>query len=436
MSASWIIWEIAMSFVESGMGVYFRNRRLGYQKDKKLLVYIGYVIMASIVCLINYLGFDLALIVVISLAMDIVYTLVLYKGSYLQRIAIGFIVTAVSWISDLICFIVMQMMGISDISSALQPGEVRLASSIFYILIVIIVFFFMANLKKSSSSLPAYIYILFIAFMIIAAIAMAYGIRLFYGAVNERDLLETFRYVAIAILGVILGIIFAFDRLGKEIRKNIIFENKQEQYYLEENYYKKMEETMTTLHMWKHDNNNHLLALQGYLSKAEYDAANSYIGNLLAGMEHNTIGFVESGITALDAVIYNKYLIAQKDEILSKISLEGLNCLPIDTISFVSLVGNLLDNSLEACKKIMDKSKAYIFLRIVRNGGMLYIKGKNSSDGVYKKDKNGNLLSTKGGRKGYGLTRISQAVIQAGGYLEVKAENTCFEINISIPFLS
>ena len=423
-----------MSFVESGMGVYFRNKCLGYQQNKKTFVYIGYFLMASIVCLINYLGFDLAWIVIISLGMDIAYTVVLYKGSYPQRIAIGFLVTAVSCISDLICFIILQTMGISDISSALQPGEVRLASSIFYIIVVIILFFLMANFKKSSVSLPAYIYLIFIAFMILSATAMAYGIRLFYEDVDERNLLETFRFVAIAILGVILGIIFAFDRLGKEIRKNMIYEKEREQYFLEENYYSKLEETMSTLRMWKHDNHNHLLALQGYMQKEEYDEANSFIDDLMDGLEQSTIGFGESGLTALDAVIYNKYLIAQKDGVTPKISLEGLNGLPIDTISFVSLVGNLLDNSLEACRRIEDKLEAYIFLRIVRDGGMLYIKSKNSSDGVYRKDKNGNLLSTKGGRKGYGLTRIFQTVIQAGGFVETKAEDTHFEINISIPF--
>ena len=327
----------------------------------------------------------------------------------------------------------MNLMNVPDISVALEPNEVRLSFTILYTFIVVIIFWSLAHLK-ASDHLPRFIQLIFIILMVIGAMAAALIFKMSYADI-DMELLSLFKYISLSFLIVILGMMFAFERLAQSISRTINLENEKKLMCIEGNYYKGMEETLKVLRMWRHDSQNQLLALRGLIEKGEYDLLDQYAKNLGNTLWADFSGFVESGITAFDAVIYSKMLIAQKENVEFTTFIEGIEILPIDTILFVSLVGNLLDNALEASTKMEDKSKAYMSLSIQRKEGILFIKLKNSSNGCYRSDNQGNLLSTKGpDRKGYGLKRIAQIVEQSGGYMARDAANDYFEITIALPY--
>ena len=83
---------------------------------------------------------------------------------------------------------------------------------------------------------------------------------------------------------------------------------------------------------------------------------------------------------------------------------------PINDIEITGILGNLLDNSIEACTKIERKTDTHpqinVFLKPQRS--MYHIHVENSSSGNYRYKLNGQLDSTKTDQKnhGKGLTNV------------------------------
>jgi len=82
----------------------------------------------------------------------------------------------------------------------------------------------------------------------------------------------------------------------------------------------------------------------------------------------------------------------------------------IDRVDICSLISNLLDNAIEACRKVPDNREIHIHSNI--RGGYLAVIVENSCVGNVKKSSSG-FLSTKQNPKehGYG-TKIIQAIAE------------------------
>ena len=104
--------------------------------------------------------------------------------------------------------------------------------------------------------------------------------------------------------------------------------------------------------------------------------------------------------------------------------------LPETTLSVV--LGNLLENALEACERTVSGEKK-ITVRGKLEMGSVFIAVSNGYDGELKRDKFGKLLSTKSTRRGLGLESVEQLVQSNGGMMEVEAEDGVFRVFVLLP---
>ena len=99
-------------------------------------------------------------------------------------------------------------------------------------------------------------------------------------------------------------------------------------------------------------------------------------------------------------------------------------------VELCSLLGNLLDNAVEACALLPEKER-FMRIYIGKLKGQLYLSVQNSA-GAVRKEK-GMYLSTKEGEHGYGLFRIDRVVKKYGGYVNRQNEEGVFAEEIMIP---
>ena len=93
-----------------------------------------------------------------------------------------------------------------------------------------------------------------------------------------------------------------------------------------------------------------------------------------------------------------------------------------------ALLGNALDNAIEAAAKAGDKK---IFMRCRIDKGMLMLKVRNALAGDERED----LATTKPDQKhhGLGLAGMREIAARYGGILEATADGGFFELLVCLP---
>ena len=113
--------------------------------------------------------------------------------------------------------------------------------------------------------------------------------------------------------------------------------------------------------------------------------------------------------------------------------------LPVPEVDFSLIIGNLMDNAMEACLKIEDEARRFIRVYIDILKGQLYIYIMNSTEGRVKgkialTGKRIRYLSGKGGRShGFGLMRVDRVVERNKGYIDRQDEENVFVTEIMLP---
>jgi sensor histidine kinase regulating citrate/malate metabolism len=104
----------------------------------------------------------------------------------------------------------------------------------------------------------------------------------------------------------------------------------------------------------------------------------------------------------------------------------------VSEIDLCVVIGNLLDNAIEACLRIDDSAKRFIRVYMDLKRGSLYLSVTNTSGGGARKQ-DGRYLSAKGSNHGFGLARVDKIVEKYAGYIKRRDEDGAFTSEILLP---
>ncbi len=181
---------------------------------------------------------------------------------------------------------------------------------------------------------------------------------------------------------------------------------------------------------YKHDFHHHLQTLRGQLETGEYGRALSYIDELDEKLTHVDT-MLRTGNVALDAILSGKITRARELGIDITVKANVQDNLTISDVELSILMGNLLDNAVEACVKSTDRPP-FLRVYIAMKGKMLYFSLMNSAGG--KRRKLGKLFgSEKDGLHGFGLRRACDIIEQHGGWYKFNSEEGAFTSEFLVP---
>lgn len=136
---------------------------------------------------------------------------------------------------------------------------------------------------------------------------------------------------------------------------------------------------------------------------------------------------------AIDALLqyYNSAAVRQK--IHTRLSLSLPEGIPLSDIEWCSILGNLLENALEACQRQSSKDPT-IAVYSRETAHTLFLKIENSYDGYYFRSEN-RFLSRKSHnlRYGIGLESVKDIISFHGGTLDIHPDATIFSVRITLP---
>lgn len=201
-------------------------------------------------------------------------------------------------------------------------------------------------------------------------------------------------------------------------------------------YIENMREILKTINSQRHDLNNYLGTLYGLIYLEKYERAKEYIEKINDEIrDFNTI--IDTNNPVLTALLNIKKNKSHKNGIQMNIDINLPESLDFDNIDLSVVVGNLLDNAIEACEKIDERLNKYINVDIFLEEDILYIQIDNSksvSNNLNVNDIMGRFTTKKNKENhGFGLGNVEFVVNKYDGEIEVKDLGEQFLVNIEIP---
>lgn len=180
---------------------------------------------------------------------------------------------------------------------------------------------------------------------------------------------------------------------------------------------------------YKHDFHHHLQAIRGQLEAGEIDRAIAYIDRLDETLKSMDT-LLKTGNVTVDAILSTKIANAKAEGIYVTVDANIPDSLTLTDLEISIIIGNLLDNAIEACRNA--DGEKFIRLSLHMKGKMLYFYMLNSAGA--KKQKLGSLFKTsKGGAHGFGLHRAETVLNEHGGWVKYNSEDGAFTSEFLVP---
>ncbi len=228
---------------------------------------------------------------------------------------------------------------------------------------------------------------------------------------------------AMAILIVVYSNTYMKEKQRREEYAQTIEAHVRQQLYYMEN----LEQLIGKLKSERHDYNNHLSVIHGLLESDETDKAKSYAAALVKNaVEYQSI--VNVPYPAVRALLNHKLSIARESGIALKLDVGLPENLNLSEFDLTAILGNLLDNSMEACAGI--HSEPYLEFTLKYQPNYLVIRISNPFLNA-PEDMN---RSTKpdGENHGFGLKNVKYLVERHNGLIEIKHHDNIFEVDIAL----
>ena len=246
----------------------------------------------------------------------------------------------------------------------------------------------------------------------------------------------------IHLLSVITGLIFSLlcTYITISILKNIKLEtnNKIESTKLEQQkkYILALEKNNNEIRKFKHDFNNIILGLDGYINNDDFDKEklkkyfNSTIMNFNNNIELNDIVIAKLNsikVSSLKSLITNKVLIAQNNNINVDINIQGeITNFYTDEMQLSRILGILLDNAIEASLELADDKKIEMNIIQIDKTTDIQISNTFNNTGIPITDFNKEGFSTKGTNRGLGLSSAHEIANKLNMLLNTEIDGNTF----------
>lgn len=232
----------------------------------------------------------------------------------------------------------------------------------------------------------------------------------------------------IGVAGAAIGIIFIFRTgLYRFVDQRIAAYQKD----LLVKHYEEVQNIYLEMRGWRHDYHNHIQTMKAYRKFNENTKLDEYLDNLDADLT-NVDTLIKSGNVMVDAILNSKLSLARSRGININAKAAVPPELSISEIDLCIILGNLLDNAMEACLKLINEEDRLIRVYIDIKRDQLYISVTNTSGGNTNKQ-NGRYLSGKAGNHGFGLMRVDRLVDKYEGYVKRRDEEGAFSTEILLP---
>ena len=181
---------------------------------------------------------------------------------------------------------------------------------------------------------------------------------------------------------------------------------------------------------WRHDYHNHIQAMLALTDNPEQLRRYLWILN----DDLTTVDTVlKTGNVMVDAILNSKLSLIKSKQIGVNAKAAVPKELKISEVDLCVIIGNLLDNAMEACLRQSRGEERFIRVYIGILKKQLYICVTNSAGGEVRKVGKTYLSTKDSDNHGFGLMRIDRLADKYEGYVNRQNETGAFATEVMLP---
>lgn len=234
--------------------------------------------------------------------------------------------------------------------------------------------------------------------------------------------------ICVALVAAILSVIFTililknkYDKRLSDFQDSVLKKQREE-----------VQNIYQTMRAWRHDYHNHIQSIKAMIAMNKPGELADYLDNLEKDLDSIDIA-IRTGNVGLDAILSSKVSIARKNNIDVNCTAKVPEDMKISDVHLCAIVGNLMDNAIEACEKIpAGTSPRFIRIYIGLFKSQLYISVSNATCEKQRRSLT-ELVTCKLGEHGFGLRRIDKLAEKYDGYVNRKNEPGIFATEVMLP---
>ena len=424
----WNIFELAVNIFEAANVMYFictfLNGHIRHKGEYRYWI-IGSLVYATTTTVLNtildYEGILLSIYVIIAF----LYSLLFLNGTILQKLFISvFQLACLMLVSTIITNLVTSAVKAPLTQVYSESGWVRLLTVIlvqitdFYLFQILIRIFRNKDVRLRKIEWILLLTIFLLSTAIIVLIQLA---QLKNDLTTNTRILLLFADVCIVIINII--IIKTISLLNQQYHTKIENELLHTKLQYQTQYTTAVQQQEESVKKQRHDIKNSMTVLHKLAEQEDINGIRKYIQQYIEHY-HNEISFVHTNHTIVDAIINTKLSYANEMGI-NTVCLIDSNLPDISDTDYCSLLGNMLDNAIEASQN--NKESPEIILEMVSANTQLRIRVKNK---IQKSILNTNpyLRTTKSVPKkhGYGISILKEIASMYDGSTDFFEEDSYF----------
>lgn len=402
------------------------DSNLIYNKNIEIMSYLIYYISSSFI----YLTIGIPKIMLLTNILFIFLLQFNYKTNVKDKILLSSSIYFVMLIVDIINSFVLNTVTKNYDEIYFGFKYLNLYFIIFSIILLIVVINILKLFKniKLKLCIPNrfFLILLIVPFISIYLIIMLLQILIPY----KKELFITIFIIFILNIAVFLTYKYIIEIMIETEEKNIL-----ERKYI--NYIEQFEiikENFENLNILKHDFKKYISYINKLILDENYAELLKFIKEINnVDKFKNDENIIKTNNIYIDTILNLKLNEAIENNINIETDINVPYDINIPSVDIICLLGNLLDNCIEANLKLNEKER-YIFLKIKYHNKTLLISLTNKYDNIIL-DNNGDILTSKTNRNekyGLGLKIVDEVIKKYDGILEIKTDNNKFEINIII----
>ena len=182
-----------------------------------------------------------------------------------------------------------------------------------------------------------------------------------------------------------------------------------------------------------HDEKNKLLALSGLLQAGETEKAKAMLDREIAATVQKEETVVDTGNPVIDAVLQSKQNTAREHDVSMRVCVQTEEPIRIDAMQLSVLLGNAVDNAVEAVRKIDDPAvDRTVCITLQTRMGRILVSAENPTV-----EESGDVEHLHTGKDdplhhGFGLQSIRTIASEHDGTVSLSWENHTFRIEIGL----
>ncbi len=253
---------------------------------------------------------------------------------------------------------------------------------------------------------------------------------LFYYVLTGTIALRILSAAIIALVLLCSAVIFnIFDKIQEKTDSGIkeALYNRQLEYYAKQ--YQEISRSQQEFRRMRHELKNNYILLETLARKGDINGILHYLPQMYKAAPARLQA--RTGNMVVDAVINHRIASTEEAHIQYLLSLNIPTQLDASDIRLCGLLGNALDNAVEATLHVPEEKRCIaISMQIEKKN--LFIEISNPYDGTILSDEKGNLLTRKknASRHGYGLSVMKELLGNNLGSMETIWDDTTFYLRI------